>query len=63
MENTLEWAVENNQAKPIEETVLPHTGGLHKNTVEARVIIVFRDKNGVEWVYNDVRKFRLTRKP
>lgn len=61
---TLEEAIENNGAEPVEETVLSHTGfGLNKNTLEARVIIVFRDKDGNEWEYNGCKKFRLKRAP
>ena len=57
---TLERAIEGNGAVPVEETVLAHTAtGLNKNTLEARVIIVFRDKDGTEWEYNDTKKFRL----
>ncbi len=58
---TLEEAVASNMAAPFEETVLSHTdsSSTRKNTIEARVVIGFRDKDGNEWEYNGCRKFRL----
>jgi hypothetical protein len=59
---TLERAIEENGATLIDEEVVTHTGHADKNTIEARVILVYRDKDGTEWEYNDVRKFRLKKK-
>jgi hypothetical protein len=60
MRKTLEWAVAENGAEPYEETVMSHTTlGLDGNTLEARVIIAFRDKDGNEWLFNDTKKFRM----
>lgn len=59
---TLERAVAENGAELTDEELVTHTSMINKNTIEARVIIVFEDQDGTEWEYNDVRKFRLKKK-
>jgi hypothetical protein len=59
---SLEKAIEQNGATLVDEELVTHTGSPSRNTIDARVIIVYRDKDGTEWEFNDVRRFTLKRK-